>query len=263
MTPQSPLTELSRFGELVRDTAFLAALQVVVVAVTMLAVIGLWRLAHARALGERLGALRWRLHHTAVATFAAAVASGDVEKAEVMAGRALGSQHRARHLGRAAVASWDEQVILNGTRPDAAAQLRRDGGLVTWCPGVRRLSGTSGLPRRGDQFAVGRCHPLRLTVRSHRWVAVEGLRCIADADGLVLVGQLTLRTAPSQLDPRGVDQVEVWVHVESSSSRRARRVLRRVRKATRAGLRRWAAQQNRPAPRQRRPRRFERGADAR
>lgn len=261
--PGSPLWhELARFGELVRHAAVLAA----VVAAGVLVVVGLWRLGHARALGTPRGGLRWRVHRAAVRAFAAAVAGGDLEGAEAMAGRALGHHHHRRGRGGPDVVSWDERVVLDGTRTDAAAQLRRAGGLVAWCPGIRRQSGDGGDLRRGDTLTVGRWHRLRFTVLSRRWLRTEGVQCSADAGGLVLVGQLTLRPIPAcwpdRLDADDADRVEVWVHVEGPPGRRAGRVLRRVRRATRAGLRRWAAQQTRPRG-QGRSRRFERGAGAR
>lgn len=263
--PESPLWhELARFGELVRDAAVLAAVGAAVV----LVVLGLWRLGHARALGTPRGGLRWRVRRAAVHAFAAAVAGGDLEGAEAMAGRALGHRHRRGGGGGPPVVSWDERVVLDGTRPDAAAQLRRAGGLVAWCPGIRRPSGDGGDLRRGDTLTVGRWHRLQLTVLSRRWNSTEGVQCSADAGGLVLVGQLTLRPSPAcwpdRVDARDtdIDRVEVWVHVEGPPGRRARRVLRRVRRATRVGLRRWAAQQHRPRG-QGRSCRFDRGAGAR
>jgi hypothetical protein len=92
------------------------------------------------------------------------------------------------------------------------------------------------------------------------------MRCSADAGGLLMVAQLTLRpvstTFPAETPARHGDAVEVWVHVEGPAGRRARRALRRLRRATRTGLRRWADQQNRPIPgRGLNP--FQRDADAR
>lgn len=245
MSPGSPLWhELARFGELVRHAVVVAAVGAAVMSVA----VGLWRLGHVRALGTPRGGLRWRVHRAAVRAFAAAVAGGDLEGAEAMAGRALG-HHRRTRRGGPVVVSWDERMVLDGTRLDAAAQLRRAGGLVAWCPRIQRQPGEGGDLRRGHILTVGRCHRLRLTVLSRHWNSTEGVRYTADAGGLVLIGQLTLRPTPAcwpdRLDAGDSDRVEVWVHVEGPAGRRARRVLRRVRRATKAGLRRWAAQQHR------------------
>ena len=43
---------------------------------------------------------------------------------------------------------------------------------------------------------------------------------------------------------RDADPVEVWVHLEGPSGWRARRVLRRLRRTTRGGLRRWGAERD-------------------
>lgn len=240
MPRASSLQDLARLGEPVRDAVVLATFLAAVIAVVALAVVGLWRMAHAPPLARHLAVMSWRIHRSSVRTFAAAVADGDLEEAERLAGRAFGNRHRPPRRGRPTVASWDERVILDGTRPDAAAQLRRDGGLVAWCPGVRRAFDAGKELRDGDRLSVGRCHPLRLTVRSHRWFAADGVRCSADADGLLMVGQLTLRSIPAcfpeALGARNDDAVEVWVHVEGPTGRRARRALRRVRRATRTGL---------------------------
>lgn len=253
-------------GELVRDALVLATSVAAVAVVAALSIVAMSRAVHAAPLGRHSARMRWRLRHAAARAFAAAVADGDLERAERMAGRALDGRHRPSHRGRAVVASWDERVILDGTRPDAAAQLRRDGGLVAWCPGVRRPSDASTELGAGDLLTVGRCRPLRLTVRSHQWVPSQGVRCSADAGGLMMVAQLTLRPIstpfPEAAPARHGDAVEVWVHVEGPAGRRARRALRRLRRATRTGLRRWADQRNRPIP-DRSPNPFQRDTDAR
>jgi hypothetical protein len=253
-------------GELVRDAVVLATGVAAVAVAAMLTIVAISRLVHAPPLGKHSAKMRWHMRRAAARAFAAAVADGDLERAELTAGRALGSRHRPSRRGRAMVASWDERVILDGTRPDAAAQLRRDGGLVAWCPAVRRPSDASTELSAGDLLTVGRCHPLRLTVRSHQWVPSQGMRCSADAGGLMMAAQLTLRpvstTFPVETPARDGDAVEVWVHVEGPAGRRARRALRRLRRATRTGLRRWADQRNRPIP-GRGPNPFQRDADAR
>jgi hypothetical protein len=238
-----------------------------VAVVAVLSIVAMSRLVHSLPLRKHCAKMRWRMRHAAARAFAAAVADGDLARAELMAGRALGSRHRQSRRGRAMVACWDERIILGGTRPDAAAaQLRRDGGLVAWCPGVRRPSDASKELGVGDLLTLGRCHPLRLIVRSHQWVPSQGIRCSADAGGLMMVAQLTLRpiltTFPEEPPDRHGDAVEVWVHVEGPAGRRARRALRRLRRATRTGLRRWATRRNGPIP-GRKPNPFQRDADAR
>jgi hypothetical protein len=264
MPSGSALQDLARVGELVRDAVVVAVCLAAVAVLVVLSIVAISHVVHAPPRRRHRARMRWRVRHTAARAFAAAVADGDLERAELMAGRALGSGYRTSRRSRPVVASWDERVVLDGTRP-AAAQLRRYGGLVAWCPGVRRPSNATTELGVGDLLTVGRCHPLRLTVRSHQWVPTQGLRCSADAGGLTMVAQLTLRpilTAVAEERPaRHGDAVEVWVHVEGPAGRQARRALRRLRRATRTGLRRWAAQRNRPLP-GRGPNPFQRDAGA-
>lgn len=267
MPPESSLQDLARMGDLVRAAVVLATCAAAVAVGVVLSIVAVSRLVHPPPLHKRRGGVRWRMRHPAARAFAAAVADGDLERAELMAGRGLSSSHRRSGRGRATVASWDERIVLDGTRPDtAAAQLRRDGGLVAWCPRVRRPPDARKELGAGDLLVLGRCHPLRLTVRSHQWVPSQGVRCSADAGGLMMVAQLTLRpvltTFPDEPPDRHGDAVEVWVHVEGPAGRRARRALRRLRRATRTGLRRWAARRNRPIP-GRGPDPSQRDADAR
>jgi len=94
----------------------------------------------------------------------------------------------------------------------------------------------------GTDVLVGRHRRVRLRLLSERWTPGEGVWFVADADGPVIVGHLTVRPASRSDQPgTGGGGVEVWAHLEVPRGRRARRVLRAVRSVTRAGLRRRAA----------------------
>jgi hypothetical protein len=176
----------------------------------------------------------------------AAVTSGDIDPAEVAARQVVGGHDRPGRSGRTRVHSWDEWLILGCSWAQAAAELQDPDGLAAWCPTVRQVPDAD-----GTMLVIGRHRPVRLRLRSQRWVPAEGIRFTADADGPVIIGHLTLRPAP----PVGVDgdRVQVWVHAEGPLGRRSRRVLRAARRATRSGLQQWATQRSRPPDQHRWP----------
>lgn len=138
-------------------------------------------------------------------TFVAAVTSGDIDRAEDSARRALfGNDAPDRAASsRKHQLSWDEHVTVPSTWIAAATELCEADGLAPWCPTVRVIASDA----EGETIAVGRFLPVRLRLLSRRWFA-EGLRLRADTGGPLLVGQLTLR--PSALG----DGAVVWVHAE-------------------------------------------------
>lgn len=84
----------------------------------------------------------------------------------------------------------------------------------------------------------------RFQVLTERWVAGVGGTLDAAADGVIITAHVTMRTMPVAAEDGGAVRsgVEVWVHAESDSSRRAGRVLQRLRSVTRAGLRHMEAE---------------------
>lgn len=187
----------------------------------------------------------WR-RRRAVRCFVAAVSAGELDVAEVALRQTMSGGFVRRRPGSVPLRGWDEQVVLGCSAAQAAAELEGPGGFASWCPGVRRVA------EGEDALVVGRRRGVRLRVLSRGPVSSGGAWFTADAGGSVIVGHVMLRPV-TQAASAG-EAVAVWVHVEGPRGRRSRRVMSVVRRATRVGLRRWAAGGRPPAVRNRRPR---------
>lgn len=186
----------------------------------------------------------WR-RGRAVRCFVAAVCAGELDVAEVALGQAMSGGLVRRRPGAVSLRSWDEQVVLGCSPAQAAAELEVPGGFASWCRGVRRV------PEGGDALLVGRRRGVRVRVLSRGPVSSGGVWFTADAGGPVIVGHVMLRPL-TRAGPAG-EGVAVWVHVEAPRGRRSRRVMSVMRRATRDGLRRWAAGRRPASVRHRRP----------
>jgi hypothetical protein len=134
---------------------------------------------------------------------------------------------------------WDERVVLASSLAEVTAHLRGPDALAGWFPGVRRVHHDA-----GTDILVGDSGRTRLRVIAERWVPGAGGTLEAAADGAIIRGHVTMRTVLMPAEPGGTVEsgVEVWVHVESDSSRQGRRLLRRLRSLTSAGLRHMEAE---------------------
>jgi hypothetical protein len=173
-----------------------------------------------------------RSRRRALERFAAAVADGDMVRAEVEARRAFG-ERRAQAgkglvgaCGRRPLASSDDHVVVAGRAPDAFGRLRGPSDLAQWFPDVGRIERPE-----GTQLVVA---GVGLRLVAERWED-ECVSFRAEGAGATISGHLTLRAVAL---PGAEAGVEVWVHLEAPASRRGRRLLRTGASVARAGLRR-------------------------
>jgi hypothetical protein len=96
----------------------------------------------------------------------------------------------------------------------------------------------------GTHILVEERGKIRLRVLAERWIPGAGGTLEAVADGVVITAHMTMRTVlvPAEHGGNVRPAVEVWVHAESDNSARTRRVLQRLRSATRKGLRHMEAE---------------------
>ena len=219
-----------RLSQLIETALHIGALAGAIVLVSVGAVIVL----HRSQSGWRHSAARWWLSHRTVGIFVVAVSNGDLDTAEAAARRLFGDRDTAPRPRRSRVSSWDERLIVRRPWVEVNAELGGADGLAPWCRRVQRVS----LDDR-VVVSIGRRHPLQLQLLSRSTGPTTAVRFTSDPDGPTIEGHLVVR--PSHRLPLNREQVEVWVHAEGPSCHRSRRALRIARRATRNGLRRWAA----------------------
>jgi hypothetical protein len=188
-----------------------------------------------------------KLRRRACRAFADAVASGDLEGADVLVARALGpagseptpSGVRDPLLD---VVEWDERKLFAVGMDDVRRQFQDPAASSFWFMGIERVAHDG----RVD-LVLGPWDPIRLTLVSEVWSPEgDGLSFTAACAGFQISGYLTFRTVLARAMPTGEMEsaLEVWVHMETTDSPDGRRALARARGVVHDGLGRMAAELN-------------------
>jgi hypothetical protein len=156
------------------------------------------------------------------ASFAAAVAAGDLDRAERTA-RCV--------LDQTSLLVTDLHVVVAGSITQLGAALHRPDTRQRWFPEIRAVDG-------GDRTATLLPHQVVLNDLSTRWSTDDCLSFHAESGGCDIAGHLTLRTALCRHAPASAltKGVEISVHTEISGNRRRRRIKRTLHRALAHGL---------------------------